>query len=366
MILFYLVLPVVVFAFVRFLVALFNYLTQPYISKYPLQSPDSVSVLIPARNEEANIRNLLTDLQSQTYGSIEVVVYNDSSTDATSHIVEEFVKADSRFRLINGNGLPEGWLGKNNACHQLALHANGNYLLFLDADVRVENSFVEQALAYMQCKKLHLLSFFPYQVLGSFGEAITVPVMQWILLSLLPLKLVMWSRRRSLSAANGQMMMFKADTYRKHRFHELFRKNPVEDILIARMMKRLRYRMATLLGTPNDIRCRMYLDGNQAIEGFSKNVCEFFGGNRKVMFAFTAITTLGPFAVLFFMPFPLTFTYFFSVLMARIMIADLSKQNVFKAVILFPLQQISFIQMVIRWERNRKNGTLVWKGRKIV
>lgn len=365
MIPFYLVLFVVAFALVRFLVALFNYLTQPYLSKYPLQSPDSVSVLIPARNEESNIRNLLVDLQQQTYRNIDVTVYNDLSTDATGQIVEEFVKADSRFRLISADGLPEGWLGKNNACHQLALQANGNYLLFLDADVRVEKSFVEQALAYMQRKKLHLLSFFPYQVLGSFGEAITVPVMQWILLSLLPLKLVTWSRRPALSAANGQMMMFRAETYRKHWFHEIYRSNPVEDILIARKMKRLRYRIATLLGTPSDIRCRMYVSKNDAIEGFSKNVCEFFGGNRNVMFGFAAITTFGPFLVLLLMPFPLVFTYFFSVIMARMFIADLSKQNVFKAVILFPYLLISFLQMVLRWEKNRKRGTLVWKGRKI-
>lgn len=365
MILFYLVLPFVIFAIIRFLVALFNYFTQPYLQSYPIISSETVSVLIPARNEVANIQNLLADLQSQSYTNIEVIVYNDLSTDATGKIVEQFVKTDNRFRLINGSGLPEGWLGKNNACHQLALQANGNYLLFLDADVRVEKSFVGQALAYMQHKKLNLLSFFPYQVLGSFGEAITVPVMQWILLSLLPLKLVLWSRRRSLSAANGQMMMFKAETYRKHRFHEIYRSNPVEDILIAREMKRLRYRISTLLGTPGDIRCRMYASGSDAIEGFSKNVCEFFGGNRNVMFSFAAITTLGPFLVMFFMPFPLVFTYFFSVIMARLFIADLSKQNVFKAVILFPYQQISFLQMVIRWEKNRKRGTLIWKGRKI-
>mgnify|MGYP005840659093 FL=1 len=366
MILFYLVLPIVIFAFIRFLVALFNYLTQPYLLRYPLSSHDRVSVLIPARNEEANIRNLLTDLQSQTYGNIELIVYNDSSADATGHIVEEFVRGDNRFRLINGQVLPDGWLGKNNACHQLALHAKGDYLLFLDADVRIANTFIERSLAYMQHRKLHLLSFFPYQVMGSFGEVITVPVMQWILLSLLPLRLVMWSRRRSLSAANGQMMMFRAETYKKHRFHELFRNNPVEDILIARKVKRLKYRMATLLGSPNDIRCRMYLSANDAIEGFAKNICEFFGGNRYVMFGFAAITTLGPFAILFFMPFPLIFIYFFSVLMARIFIADLSKQNVFKAVTLLPLLQVSFLRMVLCWETNRKKGTLTWKGRKIV
>lgn len=366
MILFNLVLPIVIFAFIRFLVAFFNYITQPYLKEYPLNKARQVSVLIPARNEERNIRKLLIDLQGQTYKNIEVIVFNDLSTDSTRQIVEDFVKSDNRFVLINGETLPEGWLGKNHACHQIAKHARGDYFLFLDADVRVNARFIELTLAFMQKKRLNLLSFFPYQVSGSFGESITVPVMQWILLSLLPLRLVQWTRKVSLAAANGQMMMFDAETYSKYNFHEIFRSNPVEDILIARRVKRLRLRMATLLGLPSDIRCRMYSSATEAINGFSKNVCEFFGGNRAVMFGFTAVTTLSPLLALLFLPFPLIFVYFFSVLMARIMIAELSKQNVFKAVMLSPLQQIAFLLMVIKWERNRKKGTLIWKGRKIV
>ncbi len=365
MIMFYLVLPIVIFAFIRFLVALFNYITQPYLKEYPLTEAKLVSVLIPARNEECNIRNLLSDLHAQSYANFEVIVYNDSSTDATSQIVQEYVDADKRFRLINGRQLPEGWLGKNHACHQLAKWAKGEYYLFLDADVRVDRRFIELALAYMHKKRLHLLSFFPYQVLGSFGEFITVPVMQWILLSLLPLRLVQWSRKSSLAAANGQMMMFDGETYRKHGFHEMFRNNPVEDILIARSVKRLRLRMATLLGLPSDIRCRMYKSKNEAINGFSKNVCEFFGGKRWLMLTFTIITTLGPVAVFFFMPFPLIFVYFYSIIMARIFVAELSKQSVLKSVLLFPFQQISFLQMVYSWEKSRKKGGLTWKGRVI-
>lgn len=365
MILFYLVLPIVIFAFIRFLVAFFNYITQPYLKEYPLKDVKLVSVLIPARNEEHNIRNLLADLQGQTYKNIEVIVYNDLSTDATQRVVEEFVSIDNRFRLINGQQLPDGWLGKNYACHQLAKFTKGQYLLFLDADVRVHPRFVELVLAYMQKKRLDLLSFFPYQVLGSFGETITVPVMQWILLSLLPLRLVHWSRKSSLAAANGQMMMFNAETYRKYSFHEMFRSNPVEDILIARRVKRLRLRMATLLGLPSDIRCRMYHSRSEALNGFSKNVCEFFGGKRWLMFTFAAVTTLGPIAVILFMPFPLMFVYFYSVVMARILVAELSKQSVLKSVILHPLQQLSFLQMVYRWEIRRKKGELTWKGRSI-
>ncbi len=365
MILFYITLPIVLFAFIQFLIALFNYFTRPYLKGYPLIENKKVSVLIPARNEGKNIGNLLNDLKEQTFSNLEVIVYNDQSIDATESIVSEFLLADDRFKLINGDILPEGWLGKNYACHTLARNATGHYLMFLDADVRIKPDFVEKAIAYMQNRRIQLLSFFPYQVIGTFGEAITVPVMQWVLLSLLPLRLIRWSQRSSLAAANGQMMLFHADTYQKYWFHELFRTNPVEDIHIARKLKRLRLPMETLLGLPADIRCRMYNSGRDAINGFSKNVCEFFGGNRWNMFAFAAITTLGPIAVIFFMPFPLIFFYFYSVLMTRIMIADLSKQNIVKAVILLPLLQISFLTMVYQWEHNRKNKSLTWKGRYI-
>ena len=365
MILFYLTLPVVVFAFIRLLVALFNYLTRPYLKAYSINGSQMISVLIPARNESNNIVNLLNDLKEQTFKNFEVLVYDDQSTDNTASVVMGFVNADNRIKLINGVGLPDGWVGKNHACHQLARTAAGHYLLFLDADVRVKHDFVEKVTAYMQKNRLHLLSFFPYQVLGSFGEAITVPLMHWVLLSLLPLRLVGRTKNSSLAAANEQMMMFRADTYRQYWFHELFRNNPVEDILIAREVKRLGLRMETLLGLPSDIRCRMYENKAEAIAGFSKNVCEFFGGKRWVMLAFAAITTLSPIAVLLFMPFPIIFLYFFSIFMARIMVADLSQQSILKAIILFPLQQISFLQMVYKWEYNRKKGSLIWKGRKI-
>ncbi|MCB8964000.1 MAG: glycosyltransferase family 2 protein [Bacteroidales bacterium] len=366
MILFYLILPIVILAVLRFLVALFNYLTNPYIKEYKLATESLVSILIPARNEEKNIENLLVDLLDQTYSNIEVLVYDDQSTDSTSQIVLQYSKNNRNISLVSGMELPEGWLGKNFACYNLAQKAKGDYLLYLDADVRVKPQFIENSLGYMQHNKLALLSFTPYQITKSFGERITVPVMQWILLSLLPLRLVQWSKRHSLSAANGQMMMFKTEIYRKYQWHEQFKANPVEDISIARSVKKLRYRMATLLGTENDIQCRMYSSYNEAIAGFSKNVCDFFGRNHKVMIAFAAITTLGPFLVLFIMPFPLIFAYFFSVIMARMMVAQLSKQSTFMSVLLLPMQQFAFVQMVRAWMKSHKSGILVWKSREII
>ncbi|PKP35170.1 MAG: glycosyl transferase family 2, partial [Bacteroidetes bacterium HGW-Bacteroidetes-15] len=229
---FYISLFLLFIVVLRFLVAFFNFLTRPVL---PFGKPVGfplVSVLIPARDEEQNIGKLLSGIIKQTYWNIEVIVYDDQSIDKTSVIVEEFSSADNRISLLKSNGLPKGWLGKNHACHVLAQSAKGDYLLFLDADVMVSPHFIENAVYYAQRKRIVLLSMFPRQELQSLGEKLVVPSMNWILLSLLFLRLVRWSKRRSLAAANGQMMMFDAKVYRDNQWHEQVKSSPVEDISI--------------------------------------------------------------------------------------------------------------------------------------
>jgi hypothetical protein len=361
---FYLALPFAIAAFLRLLVAAFNYFSRPILPNGEPQVSPLVSVLIPARNEENTIGRLLSDLQGQTYQNLEVIVYNDQSTDKTLQVINEHSLKDRRVRAINGISLPEGWIGKNHACHCLAQNAKGEYIIFLDADVRLGNQLIANGLHYMLKNRLSLLTLFPKQQFGGLGERITVPLMQWILLTLLPLKLVMWSKRSSLSAANGQMMMFEASSYKRNRWHERFKGNPVEDILIGRATKRERLRMATLLGT-NDITCRMYTSYREAVVGFSKNVCQFFGGNRKVMLAFAAVTTLNPFVIVWLLPFPFVFLYFFSVILSRMMVGALCEQSLVKSVLLMPLQQVAFLHIVYKSYRLHKGSTMQWKGREV-
>ncbi|MHB1253047.1 MAG: glycosyltransferase family 2 protein, partial [Candidatus Humimicrobiaceae bacterium] len=99
-----------------------------------LKSPPLVSVLIPARNEEKNIRRILNSMIKQDYPNLEILVLDDGSTDETSQIVEKFAEKDSRVRLIKGGPLPKGWKGKCYACHQLSKVAKGEYFVFTDAD----------------------------------------------------------------------------------------------------------------------------------------------------------------------------------------------------------------------------------------
>jgi cellulose synthase/poly-beta-1,6-N-acetylglucosamine synthase-like glycosyltransferase len=141
-----------------------------------------VSVLIPARNEEKNIAKLLNDLLDHDYKNIEILVFNDQSTDKTAEIVTGFSQKDSRVKLINSDGLPEGWLGKNHACHSLSKLAKGKYLLFLDSDVRIGNGIIRQTCTFSDKHKLGLLSIFPRQIMVSAGEKAAVPLMHFILL----------------------------------------------------------------------------------------------------------------------------------------------------------------------------------------
>lgn len=125
----------------------------PVPHKAPLGGiPDRklVSVLIPARNEADRMGPLLDDLMAQDCGILEILVYDDGSTDGTDRLVRAKMSKDPRIRLMSGSTLPEGWSGKNYACHRLAQEARGRYFLFLDADVRLGPRLIPFAVDYLR------------------------------------------------------------------------------------------------------------------------------------------------------------------------------------------------------------------------
>jgi glycosyltransferase involved in cell wall biosynthesis len=362
--LFYIALLILFFNLFRFVVAMLNYVTRPILPFGKVEGNPLVSVLIPARNEEQNIANILGGLLDQSYSNLEIVVYNDQSTDDTAHIVNRFALQNSRVSMIMGEELPTGWLGKNYACHRLAQQAKGQYFLFFDADVKVSPHIVANGVSYMQRKRLVLLSMFPRQQLISMGEKLVVPSMNWILLSLLFLRLVRWSKFPSLAAANGQMMMFDAEVYNKNQWHSQVRHSRVEDINISRLIKRKRLRTATLLGT-DDILCRMYGSYADAINGFTKNVTAFFGGSIAITILFALLGTFGPIVILLGLPFPLALLFFSSLIASRIFVAKLSEQSIWINVFLWPIQQLAFLHLLVSAIRYSVTKKLIWKGRGI-
>ena len=359
-----LALLIIFFLALRTFVSLANLITGIHLrDKKPLTYP-KVSMLIPARNEEAMLGKLLESLEKLDYPDFEVIVCNDHSSDNTNEILNWFAGENDNFHWFLGDRLPEDWLGKNFACHQLAKKSIGKYLIFIDADVELSKDAVSKAVACFQKKGLSLLSIFPQQRMESFAEKVTVPVMNWILQSLLPMILVQITGFPSLSAANGQFMMFDADNYRIKQWHSKVRNQNVEDISLARMIKAEGFKIAVLLGN-EDVFCRMYQHLNEAITGFSRNIHEYFGGLRSIITVFWLTVCLGPVIVWAALGWFYLGIFLGLIAFNRIMVARASRQNIVWSVLLHPLQMISFTAIVYYNIYRRFKKETEWKGRKI-
>ncbi len=355
---------IIAFTGIQFLVALVNLFFREVLPKSGSGFSDLISVLIPARNEEENIGNILNDLINQEYQNIEIIVFDDQSNDRTREITEEFIHRDNRISIISSDGLPDGWLGKNHACHTLSKYSNGSFMLFVDADVHLKRNTIGNAIDMAKRYDLSLISIFPKQEIISLGERITIPNMNYILLSLLPLVFVRTSKFTSLSAANGQFMFFRSDIYKSFEPHSLMRKERVEDISIARHFKRKGLKIACLTGDKN-ISCRMYTGFGDAVKGFSKNVIAFFGNSFFTAVMFWLITTFGFLPVLFFLPAGWFAAYITAYLLTRIMISVSSHQNIlYNLIFIIPLQ-ISLGIFIYRAFINRFFKSFEWKGRSI-
>lgn len=356
---------ILIFTFLQMLVALTNLLIENKLPESVRDTYDLVSVLIPARNEADNIGNILSDLINQHHRNIEIIVFNDQSEDNTAEIVGDFGIKDDRIRLIESDGLPEGWLGKNYACHRLSENAAGRYLLFLDADVRVGNRLIDNAVSFAQKYNTGLISIFPKQIILSPGEKITVPNMNFILLSLLPLILVRKIGFPSLAAANGQFMFFITDIYRNILPHRLMKYNMIEDIAIAREFKKQGIKIACLPGD-DTITCRMYNGFSDAVNGFSKNVTEFFGGSFLTALFFWLLTSFGFLAIISGLA-PLFFAlYLLIYLLTRVFVSAASHQNIFYNIIFIIPLQASLGIFIYKSFINKNFRKFQWKGRDIV
>lgn len=348
----------------RLFIVFLNLICFQWLQKRKCHYRPKISVLIPARNEENNIGSLLSSLVNHDYKILEVFVYDDESIDKTASIVKEFEANTEEVRYIKGTPLPRGWLGKNFACHNLAKHAQGDYLLFIDADVTIHKGLLKNSLAHMQKRKLDLFSIFPKQQMKTFGEWITVPIMNWILVTLLPLFLTRFSKRPSLSAANGQFMMFRATVYHQNKFHEKLKKHEVEDIAIFRVMKKMRYRCHTLLSN-GQIECRMYCGFRDALKGFAKNVLAFFGGSQVIALFFGILTTFGFILIWIYLDTKFLILYFLGVLLIWLITSFISRQNVLLNILCIPVKQIAFFIVIINAIVSKRRKIRMWKGRKI-
>lgn len=348
----------------RFTVTLFNFISNPKLTRVNRSYNDLVSILIPARNEEQNIARLLNSVYHQDYKNYEVIVYDDDSTDRTYNICAAFAKKHTGFSVIKGVELPEGWLGKNYACDQLAAQANGNYFLFLDADVIVQDDLINSAVHRMKLYKLGLFSLFPNQEMQTTGEKTTVPLLHYLLLSLLPLRLVYLVKNALFAVACGQFMLFDAGAYRQNQWHSQVREKVVEDAGIMKKVKEAGHNGDVLLAN-GMISCRMYKNYVEALAGFSKNALALFNYSIPGLLIYITLLISGPMLVMTTLNFNLMFFMIGLILLTRIMISLLAEESVWYNLLFHPVQMVNMAVIAFLSIQKHLTKTVVWKGRRI-
>lgn len=352
------------FIILRFAVTLFNFISDPKLRRVNRHYNDLVSILIPVRNEEENILTLLQSIYRQEYQNYEVLILDDASTDRTFEICAAFAAKHPHFRVIKGDKLPRGWLGKNYACHQLAQEARGSFFLFVDADEQINDALINSAVHRMYMQKLGLLSLFTNQQMVTPGEKMVVPLMHYILLNLLPLRLIYLVKNYSVAAASGQFMLFDADIYRQNQWHEQVKHKVVEDVEIMRLVKAANYNGEALLAN-GMITCRMYKNYTDAVNGFSKNFLAAFSYNIIGFLIYIVLIIGGPMIVMTTLNFNLIFFMLSLILLMRVMISLSAGQNAWYNIILHPLQMLSLTLVAFLAIQRHLTKTIIWKGRKI-
>lgn len=348
-------------------VVFYNLFTAPVLSAMEKanKKEKTISVLIPVRNEENNIDECLQYLTTSEYAIDEILILNDGSTDNTVTIVNKWITKwnDKNIRLIEGARLPEHWIGKNWACQQLGKEAKGDYLLFIDADVRVLRDAIPKAIQTMIKYGLTMLSVFPSQKMVHPSEYIIVPLMNWLLLTFLPLKKVYSSPNPAFVAANGQFLMFECEYYISIGGHTSVKSAIVEDMEFGRKVKSDGFRMMTLLGGSAVI-CRMYDSFRDGIEGFSKN---FFPGFSMPALPFFLMLLY--FLLIFLLPVALIFWDILFIIplillaFLRFGVALLSYQPPFIMIILHPFQMLIMFYVGLKSVFLTFRKKRIWKGR---
>ncbi len=240
---------------------------------YPL-----VSVLIPARNEEKNIVGCVSSLLNSDYPRKEIVVLDDNSTDRTFEVAKKLSTANTNIRVVKGKKLPEGWTGKNWSCHQLSKLARGEWLLFTDADTRHSPRSISVALASALESQSGFLTCIPALVEKTWSEKLFMPIIHFSFLVLVPFKLLNITKNSWLPLGIGPFILIKNDCYSSCGGHESIKGKIVDDMALAKIVKKDNGRISVIDGT-DVVSLRFYTSFKNLWKGFSKNCYGALGGS---------------------------------------------------------------------------------------
>ncbi|HYK41315.1 MAG TPA: glycosyltransferase [Thermoanaerobaculia bacterium] len=268
----------VAFSAVSLLMLFVNLFLLPRLSAQEPAREDapSLSIVVPARNEERAVEAGVRSLLAQEYPRFEVIVVDDRSTDGTGDILMRLAAADGRLTVVRGAEPPPGWLGKPHALWQGARRASGDLVLFVDADVRYHPQAAAQAVGYLERAGAGLVAFFPRLETAGFWEPVLMANLA-IAVYFGPGFLANQDWLRLLAVGSGAGNLVRRHVYDAVGGHETLRASVIDDVRLALEAKRAGFRVRTLVATDR-IAVRMYHGFREIWDGFAKNTAFVLGG----------------------------------------------------------------------------------------
>ena len=323
----------------------------------------SVAVLLPVRNEAENIVELVASLKAQVgISDLKFYFLNDNSEDETAELLRDAVSGDPRFAVINGSELPDGWLGKPWALEQLRTKVKSDYLVNIDADVRLEPRAICAAVNLLVDQNLDFLSPYPKQIANSFGERMIQPLLQWSWLSTVPLRIAEKSGRPSLAVANGQFFVVRSSSLVSVNGFSAVKGEVLDDLELARALLRAGSK-GTVVDGSHIASCHMYSSWPEVKAGYGKSLWAAFGSRFGSIMAIAFIFLTGILPLLGVMAgFTAGFYALELVIVSRIISARISGGRIIDA-LSHPISSALLIYLIIySW---RARGKVQWKGRTV-
>ncbi|RLQ95251.1 glycosyltransferase [Falsibacillus albus] len=265
------------------------------------ESQELVSVLVPLRNEERNVAGLIESLKKISYKQIEIILMDDQSSDETHSLLHKSIEEDARFTVMKGKHLERGWIGKVHACQQLSKQAAGRYLLFLDADVRVEADIVQKSIFLLKKFDSNLLTGFARFPVSPFLAKLLVPMQHFFVFFHLPNVISNYTCKPSFTAAHGGFLFFERGAYDAIAGHASVKNSLLDDVHIARAMKKRGFKV-TIANITESVTCHMYHSNREVWNGFLKNIYIGLGRSPSLVLFISLF-----YGIFYFLPLPLAF-----------------------------------------------------------
>jgi chlorobactene glucosyltransferase len=357
-----------VFAFIAWLLALVHTILNLRLVErlnagaIPASTP-LVSIVVPARNEAHIIDASVRAFLAQQYPNIEVVVVNDRSTDATGELLRRI--DDPRLTVVDGVDTPEGWLGKPWALQQGAMHAKGELLLFVDADVIYAPAAVRAAVADLESSGAAMVAVLPHFEMVTFAEHVGMPMLPFFAFTMIPIWFSNRSRSVRLGLGAGSGNLIRRDGFDSIGGFEALKDAVIDDVALAHLARRHGLRTRAVLADEL-LTVRMYHSAGAIVDGFTKNA--FFAmGRSYVKGSLLVVLTF----IVHLLPYPLALTGDWAAIASiailtaiRVMIFRSARYPLWNALLLHPLMAVMWIYIFLRamWITGVRRE-LRWRGR---